>query len=147
MSNTQHSSVGLAKVITSSFLVAGATCVVAVGNQSTYAQEIQALSGQGSQISIEADGAQIEQVPGLQQRPVLHEAATARDLHSAAPGSGTVSIQILVGMLLILIGFCLHALFVLPAHHKPKFAQHNVYSSQHTQPVLRQLEVYWLERR
>ncbi len=89
--------ISVPRVASSASLVAGMLLWIAAGNRALFANELGALSGQGSSLN-------------------------AAELHAASPAmqySQAIAWQIMLGSLLILLGFMFHAYWVVRAHRSP----------------------------
>lgn len=138
MSNTHTTP--FEKCISYSFLIAGMVTLIVASQQALYAQELTRLTAGGAYTTnfeqeVELSGSQLAIAAPVQ----LHAAAAQQPASASA--------QLIIGMILVLFGFFVHAMMVM-RHERP--------IRVHAAPRPRQpkrlpfeyyLEEYWLEHR
>jgi hypothetical protein len=102
------------KLTTAAFLVAGFVTLTGAATQYLYASQLAQLTEQGTVLVVpDPEGTVLAPTAELQPRGLHHAAGVVRELEG---------VSIAVGMLLILIGFFLHAAFVMQHDHVTKVA-------------------------
>lgn len=129
------------KLVSGSFLVAGMVLLIATSAQTMHAESLEKLSNDGAQIIALDYSRGIDTSVQHTLRPAAPHVITS----TSTTGS---TVQIILGMLLVLIGFCIHALLIMRNERPVPVRIVNTDKSRETGSVIRRaLEVYWVEKR